>query len=218
MPESHRLPDIHASLLTILRFGDIRQGEGCEPGYRPRVRLTFLARAESAGTRDLVLGDTSDVVADAGVAPWPTRKDCFAGPETACITTAGLLGLGDPVVVPGLRGPDLSDWAGRALADVGETDPNGLRAWLADPHAAPHGGESLTDLLERIGRVLEDHPWPKGGAVAVVDGFVVRAALTHALTAPAGAMLRTDVPPLGRVTITRHGGRWRLSGLSTHRG
>ncbi|MFC7642844.1 hypothetical protein ACFQX6_19370 [Streptosporangium lutulentum] len=45
-----------------------------------------------------------------------------------------------------------------------------------------------------------DHPPP-----------VIRAAVVHALGAPAAAFWRIDVAPLARVALTGRGGRWQLS-------
>ena len=38
---------------------------------------------------------------------------------------------------------DFGAWSGRSLADVNESEPAAVRAWMLDPGAAPHGGESL---------------------------------------------------------------------------
>jgi broad specificity phosphatase PhoE len=44
----------------------------------------------------------------------------------------------------------LGDWAGWSLAEVGASDADGLPRWTADPAAAPHGGESVIALLQRV--------------------------------------------------------------------
>ena len=65
---------------------------------------------------------------------------------------------GPPRPVPGpvpdgdLTGPDHGRWTGRSLDDVAGAEPAGLRWRTTDPDAAPHGGESLTELTARIGR------------------------------------------------------------------
>nr|BFE80044.1 hypothetical protein GCM10020093_026450 [Planobispora longispora] len=50
-----------------------------------------------------------------------------------------------------------------------------------------------------------------GRTVAVTHPAVVRAAVVHALGAPARSFWRVDVAPLARVSLTGRGGRWRLS-------
>lgn len=68
-------------------------------------------------------------------------------------------------------------------------------------------------MATRVGQLLDTREWPSAGAVLIVTPFVARAALVHALGVPASALLRADVGPLTRVTISRHAGRWRLTGL-----
>ncbi|HET7397365.1 MAG TPA: histidine phosphatase family protein [Intrasporangium sp.] len=178
------------------------------------MRLTVLAHAETRRTREGVFGDTSGLAPGARVGSWPARRAaCVSGPEPACGQTASLLGLGAAPVLADLAGPDVGRWAGRPLAEVLDEDPDGVTAWLRDPDAVPHGGESLTALVRRVGKALDAVSWPPGGAVAVVTPLVVRAALAHALGASGTAVLRADVPPLGAVTMSRHGGTWRLAAL-----
>jgi len=63
------------------------------------------------------------------------------GPERRCLDTAAALGLW-PVIDPALAELDVGDWPARGLSDLERDDPAGLHAWLTDPVAAPHGGES----------------------------------------------------------------------------
>ncbi|KIF72592.1 phosphoglycerate mutase, partial [Streptomyces sp. AcH 505] len=83
-------------------------------------------------------------------------------------------------------------------------------AWLADPAAAPHGGESLAALHERVGAWLRDLA-PEGGRVVVVaEPDVVRAAVALAVGAPASAFWRIDVRPLTATELSGRNGRWNL--------
>ena len=109
---------------------------------------------------------------------------------------------------------DFGAWTGKALADVASQNPSGLDAWLRDPHAAPHGGESLAELINRVGRVLDDQQWPDGRSVAVVTPLVARALLVHALGAAPEVIFRIDIAPLGRALISRSQQTWRLTSLS----
>ena len=90
-----------------------------------------------------------------------------------------------------------------------------MEVWLHDAYAAPHGGESLAALINRVGGVLDDHPWPQGRSVVVVTPLVARAAAVHALGAPAEVIFRIDIAPLGRVLISRSDQIWRLQGLTS---
>jgi broad specificity phosphatase PhoE len=60
-----------------------------------------------------------------------------------------------------LRECDFGTWTARTLVDVAFEDASALDTWLRDAYAAPHDGESLAELINRVGRLLDDHPWPK---------------------------------------------------------
>ncbi|MFF4418277.1 histidine phosphatase family protein [Streptosporangium sp. NPDC001559] len=130
------------------------------------------------------------------------------GAELRCAQTAGALGLrAGPE--PSLADCDYGRWRGMTLAEVEAADPGGLAAWLTDPAAAPHGGEPITGLVGRVADWLA--ALGPGRTVAVTHAPVIRAAVVHALGAPAHAFWRVDVAPLALVTLTGRGGRWRLS-------
>ncbi|MGV9777011.1 histidine phosphatase family protein [Streptosporangium sp. NPDC003464] len=128
--------------------------------------------------------------------------------ELRCTQTATALGLRiDPD--PLLADCDHGRWSGRTLEEVEAAEPEALAAWLTDPGAAPHGGESVAGLLGRVAGWLS-HRAP-GRTVAITHPSFIRAAVVHALGAPAPAFWRVDVAPLARVALTGRGGRWRLS-------
>ncbi|MGS2644707.1 MULTISPECIES: histidine phosphatase family protein [unclassified Streptosporangium] len=142
-------------------------------------------------------------------------RDLGPGPaacpaELRCVQTAAALGLRaehDPL----LADCDYGRWSGMTLGEVEAAEPEALASWLGDPGAAPHGGEPVTALLARVSGWLAVRA--PGRAVAVTHPAVIRAAVVHALGAPAQAFWRVDVAPLARVTLTGRGGRWRLSYL-----
>jgi broad specificity phosphatase PhoE len=176
-------------------------------------RLLVVAHAPTAHAPTLVFGDTGEPYTqevrrlNGRVAAW------FSGPETACQVTAAPLG-GEAVGLEDLRECDFGAWTGRTLVDVAFEDPGALEIWLRDPHATPHDGESLAELINRIGRVLDDHPWPEGRSVAVVSPLVARAAAVHALGAPPEVIFHIDLAPLGRLLISRSDHIWRLRALT----
>ena len=176
-------------------------------------RLLLVAHAPTAQTLALMFGSagephTEDVRRLNGrVASW------FSGPEQACQATALCLGSeAEPIAE--LRECDFGSWTGGTLADVAFQDAPALDSWLHDPYAAPHGGESLADLINRVGQALDDHPWPQGRSVIVVTPLVARAAAVHALGAQPEMIFRIDLAPLGRVQISRCDQIWRLQGLT----
>lgn len=97
---------------------------------------------------------------------------------------------------------DVGAWRGRRLDEVAEPD---LVAWTTDAGAAPHGGESVLDLLARVAAWLST---PANG-VAVTHPAVVRAALVVALRCPPDVYWRIDVPPL-TATRLHWRGAWTL--------
>ncbi|MER6781314.1 MULTISPECIES: histidine phosphatase family protein [unclassified Streptomyces] len=108
----------------------------------------------------------------------------------------------------GLRGPDAGEWAGRTLDEVSAEDPAAVQRWLTDPDYAPPGGESVTELIARVGAALAG--LPHGTHRAVVDQAVVRAGVVHALELPAAAFWRLDVRPDTVTTLSGRLGRWNL--------
>jgi broad specificity phosphatase PhoE len=175
-------------------------------------RLLVVAHAPTAQAPALMFGDagepyTQDVRRLNGrVASW------FSGPEQACQITAASLG-GDAEPIPELRECDFGTWTGRTLVDVAFENTAALETWLNDPRAAPHGGESLAELISRVGQVLDDHHWPEGRSVAVVSPLVARAAAVHTLGAPPEVIFHIDLAPLGRLLISRRDHIWRLREL-----
>lgn len=82
---------------------------------------------------------------------------CWTGLALRAVQTAEALGL-SPIVEPLLRECDYGEWAGRSLDDVHSRDPQGIAAWLSDPEAAPHGGESIAELIGRVAPWLNAAP------------------------------------------------------------
>ena len=176
-------------------------------------RLLVVAHAPTSTTKALVFGDPGELVRweefrrlSGRIASW------VSGPESVCQATALRLG-GAAEGIQELGECDFGTWTGKALADVASQNPSGLETWLRDPRVAPHGGESLAVLINRVGRVLDDQQWPDGRSVAVVTPLVARALLVHALGAAPEVIFRIDIAPLGRALISRSQQTWRLTSL-----
>jgi broad specificity phosphatase PhoE len=176
-------------------------------------RLLLVAHGVTAGVRDLVFGESGDLLPGAFPALSGRIAAWASGPERACVATVTRLG-GQAEPIPELRNCDFGAWTDRALGDIAADDPHGLDAWLRDPYAVPHGGESLAELITRVGRVLDDHPWPSARSVVVVTSLVARALIVHALGAGPEVIFRIDVSPLGRVQLSRSDSVWRLQQLT----
>lgn len=176
-------------------------------------RITLLAHASTSATAAAAfpagepLEPRGATRAAAARTSLPRAEALRRAPERACEETCAAIGLtAEPDEA--LRGWDLGSWAGRTLDEVGATHPHEVRAWLADPAAAPHGGESLTALLARTTEWLAA---PPPGRVLVVCGpAVIRAAVVAVLDAPPAAFWRIDVAPLSVTVLGGSPARWTI--------
>ena len=177
------------------------------------VRLTLVSHAMTdamaAGRfpADEPLNDTGRRLVEAVAAldvAGDTRQ--LTGPERRARQTAQLLGL-QAATEPRLGDLDCGSWRGEVLANVALAD---LEAWLTEPADARHGGESIVDLIERVGGWLHSLTNDTSRTVAVTHPAVIRAAILLALDAQAKSFWRMDIAPLSRTVMHFRGGRWTL--------
>ena len=154
--------------------------------------------------------DSAGLAAATGLAGRLGEGEALCGPSRRARATASAAGL-DARVDPGLAECDFGAWAGRTLAEVWAHDPLAAEAWMTDPDAASHGGESLSAFLARVGAWLEAQAAREGRAIAVTHGGVVKAAVVHALGAPPAAFWRVDATPLRVTELHAHDGRWTVT-------
>lgn len=180
------------------------------------VRLTVLVPGPTDGTRRSVFGDIGELLLEPERRTIRSRTVVVCGPEPACLETGRALAAAGkvPVIAPELAGPDFGTWSGLSLEEVLERDAAGLSAWVGDPAAAPHGGESLAVHLRRVGAHLEEYPWPEAGAVLVASAFTARALCVRALNAGPASLLHLDVAPGATAVLTRQRDTWRVRSLS----
>jgi broad specificity phosphatase PhoE len=180
------------------------------------TRLTLITPAIGAALREARFDDGASPLDPAGVrqaraaaGSAPAADRVLVSPGRRCAETAGALGL-DAVPAPELAGLDAGRWRGLTLAEVTGREPVELARWLADPEAAPHGGESVRALCDRVAHWLDSAAAEPGRIVAVVEPDVARAAVVRALGAPETAFWRTDVAPLTAVDLSGRAGRWNV--------
>ena len=86
-----------------------------------------------------------------------------------------------------LRELNCGDWEGQSFAALRQSHPEVYRKWASDPtHPCP-GGESLTNVLERMRRALAtigDREGDSGRPVIVSHGTAIRVIATHFLEIP----------------------------------
>ncbi|MBV8797521.1 MAG: histidine phosphatase family protein [Hyphomicrobiales bacterium] len=182
------------------------------------ARLDLLAHGASEATRAARFPADEALEASAAQALQALRGRLrpyacvLTAPARAARETAAALSV-DVEVEPALRDCDYGRWRGLASKDVAEREPDAFAAWLGDPAAAPHGGESFAALIERIGVWLTQSLAREGATLAVTHAPVVRAAIVTALGAGPSAFARIDVAPLSLARLSGHGQRWNLVAL-----
>lgn len=175
------------------------------------VRLTMVSHAMTdamaAGRfpTDEPLNAVGHRQVDGGVELGRTDA-AFCGPEKRARQTAELLGL-QAAVEPQLADLDCGRWRGDVLGGVPPAD---LAIWLTDPTGAPHGGESIVDVVERVRGWLDSLAGRRGRLVAVTHPAVVRAAILVALDAPPKSFWRVDVAPASRTVLHLRAHAWTL--------
>jgi broad specificity phosphatase PhoE len=98
---------------------------------------------------------------------------------------------------------DFGEWDGLTFAEANDRWPQELKQWMADPGVAPPGGESFTEVRNRVlgglSRVLSGHP---GQTVVVVSHVTpIKVLLAEALGAPLSSLYRMhlDTACLNRI-------------------
>jgi broad specificity phosphatase PhoE len=181
-----------------------------------RARLTLISHAPTRAVRraafpcDESIEDFAQEVISR--MNWHFDRAC-CGPEKRAQQTATVLGL-SATVDPSLRDCDYGRWAGRDLSEIQAEFPNEVALWLATVDAAPHGGESLHDLIARVAAWLAEQT-RLGHTIAVTHPSVIRAAVASILEAPAQAFWRIDVAPLTLTDIRFNGSSWSLRSMGT---
>ncbi len=137
--------------------------------------------------------------------------ETLCSPARRCVETATAAGLPEPELLPDIAECDFGSWAHRTLAEIDALDRACVTAWMTDPDAAPHGGESLSSFAQRVGAWLDGQARLNGRAIAITHGGVVKAALVRALQAPLAAFWRIDVAPLAVTELHAHDGRWTVT-------
>ncbi|MBO4255084.1 histidine phosphatase family protein [Streptomyces griseorubiginosus] len=184
-----------------------------------QLRVTFVAAARSSpllaerfeDDRPLDQAGWDEVLRVApDLIPLAAAELRYCSPTPRSRATGDALGYA-PLVQLALRDCDMGRWRGLTLGEAMAREPEAVDAWLADPRAVPHGGESLVEFISRVGNWLDTRPADDGGRiVAVAEPSVIRAALVYALKAPPSTYWNIDVRPLSTTTVTGHAWRWNL--------
>ena len=187
------------------------------------ARITFISHAATLALRrasfpldePVVEGELEKIAVIGWVAP--RAQHVWAGPEQRAQQTAKALGLA-PSVAAELADVDYGAWRGKEIDELQASDPEGLAAWLTDVDAAPHGGESLVQLIARVGLWMENQTGA-GHTIAVTHPAVIRAAILCSLQAPPPSFWRIEIAPLSVIDLRFNGRLWttRSTGCSLYR-
>ncbi|KLI09938.1 histidine phosphatase [Mycolicibacterium conceptionense] len=175
------------------------------------VRLTLVSHAMTDATAagrfptDEPLNALGHRQADAAV-ELGVIDAAYCGPEKRARQTAELLGL-SAAVEPHLADLDCGRWRGSVL---GGLPPADLAVWLTDPARAPHGGETVVGLVNRVRGWMDSLASRRGRLVAVTHPAVVRAAILVVLDAPPKSFWRIDIAPMSRTVMHFRGQAWTL--------
>jgi broad specificity phosphatase PhoE len=139
----------------------------------------------------------------------PRADQCWCSPELRTRQTAEALGLtASPLSV--LRDCDYGSWNGRTFRDVYAQEPDAIATWLQDHAVAPHGGESILSLTQRVATWLNGELAHHRQSIVVTHPAIIRAAIVHAIDAKPQSFWRIDIGPLSRTRLSGNDGRWNL--------
>ena len=92
-----------------------------------------------------------------------------------------------------LRECDYGRWAGKKFSEIVADEPDAANSWLRDPTAAPHGGESILDLMRRVATWLADEAVRDQRSIAITHSTIIRATIVHVMDAPSQSFRRIDI-------------------------
>ena len=152
---------------------------------------TGVRQAKLAGERLAARGGIDVIIAS------PLRRARQTAEEAAAAT-------GAPVEFDeDLRETDFGEWEGLTFTEAQRRWPDEVAAWLADPAAAPPGGESFAAVAVRVQAARERLMAGHARETALVVSHVtpIKTLLTEALLAPPAAMYRMhlDVGSLSEI-------------------
>jgi len=185
-------------------------------------RITLICHATTRDLRAATFGgdDSLDETGAAqarslaGTLAAPVAR-CWSSPAARARETAAAMGL-EPTVDERLRECDFGRWSGLKFSQVLLRSPRRLVKWIRDPASAPHGGESIPEVLNRVAAWLAEQEREPGHTVAITHSSVVRAALVHVLQAGLPAFWRIDLTPLSRTELRTNGRRWVLRSIKVY--
>lgn len=179
------------------------------------ARLVLICHASTAAVRksafpaDEPLDDRGRKDATALAGRLPRADQYWNSPELRTRQTAEAFRL-DAMPQPLLRDCDYGAWSGRSFNEVYAHEPRAVAAWLHDPAATPHGGESILSLMQRVTHWLAAEHAHHRQSIVVTHAAIIRAAIVQAIEATPQSFWRIDIAPLSCTRLSGANGRWNL--------
>ena len=178
------------------------------------TRLTLISHAATDAQRRAAF-PLNEPLVDSEIAKisalrWnaPCAQRILSAPELRAQQTCRALGFSADVDSD-LRDCDYGAWSGFDLSYVGSRSPEEVAIWLRDPGAAPHGGESILNLIDRVGLWLKKQ-CDAGHTLAITHPAVIRTAILCALDASPQTFWRIDIAPLSKTDLRWNERMWTL--------
>lgn len=181
-------------------------------------RITLVCHATTQALRRVTFGgdDSLDQIGKDKAARLTGslgRVDhCWTSPALRARQTAEAMGL-NALVDERLRECDFGRWTGLRFQQLLFKEPTKLMAWMRNPSSAPHGGESIQQVLARVAAWIDERGRDSGHTVAVTHASVIRAAIVHVIEAQLPSFWRVDVVPLSQTDLRSNGRRWVLRSM-----
>jgi broad specificity phosphatase PhoE len=183
------------------------------------TRISLVAHATTRDLRaatfggDASLDDVGQRKAEALAGSLGRVDHVWTSPAARARETAAALGLAASVD-DRLRDCDFGRWTGMKFNQVMVREPFKLFSWIKNPAMAPHGGETIPSVMERVAAWLKERGKDDGHTVAVTHAAVIRAAVVYVIEAGLPSFWRVDVVPLSRTDLRTNGRRWVLRALA----
>jgi broad specificity phosphatase PhoE len=181
--------------------------------------VTFICHATTRALRAATFGG-DDPIDDVGrakaerlAASFRRADQCWTSPALRARETAAALGL-NATVDERLRDCDFGRWTGLKFSQVLVREPRKLVSWISNPSSAPHGGEPIPQVMERVAAWIREPGRDKVHTVAITHASVIRAAIVHVIEAQLQSFWRIDVVPLSLTDLRTNGRRWVLRSMA----
>jgi len=181
-----------ATATLLLRHGQTPMSVQKRYAGRSDAPLTDVGLQQAAAAAKHLASADLDVIVTS-----PLQRAVRTAEEVAGVT-------GVPLVTDeGFRETDFGAWEGLTFAEVRERWPAELRTWLADPDAAPPGGESFAVVSNRVTEALHRVLTGRQRQRILIVSHVtpIKTLVAAALLAPPAALFRMhlDVAALSEI-------------------